>query len=195
MRKQWVGLVLGVAALIIGASAQASLITYDLRGHGGNLGNSEWFSSDGVSMRAVAVREYGSSWYRSADLYQTRRGLGVRSGGSDSSQIDGYGRDEGIVFAFNRSMTLTDAWFGSLGSSDDWNLSVYDGGSWHDVLDDERRLNGDFSGSAFQFWADHHDDDFYISGLRFHAAVPEPGTLLLMGLGLAAVGLSRRASK
>ena len=194
MNKQWVGLLTGLVTLIFSVGASAGLITYDLRGYVGSLDNTETFLSNGVEMTAIAQTKRNGSWRARGDLFQTRRGLGVYTGGFDSTQIDGWGRDEAIVFRFDSVVTLTDASFGSMRFFDDFNLAVYDKNGWTEVLEDKRSLTDDYSGSRFRFWADSILDDFYVGDLTFRAEVPEPATLLLMGLGIAAVGISRRSS-
>lgn len=194
MKKKIVGWLSGVAALVLATSASAALVTFDLRGNNGNIGNPYTFSSGGHDMTARAQVASGSGWSTSRNLYQTSNGLGVYGGWLDSTQIDGNGADESIRFSFGSSVTLVSAWLGSLGGNDDFNLAVYNNG-WTTVLDDATSLGGSYTGTHFRFWADHSSDDFYVRGLRFDiAAVPEPATLALLGLGIIAVGISRRQS-
>lgn len=201
MKKKLVGWLATVVTLVgVSASASAALVTFDLRGNGGSLGNAYTFSSDGYDMTARAQEERNSGWVNSRSVYQTNSGLGVKGKRegyfSDSGQVDGWGRDEALVFSFDSSVNLQRARFGSLGYFDDFNLAVYNNG-WSTVQEDAKSVcYSCYTGTAFRFWADSFEDDFFIAKLRFDIpkAVPEPATLALLCLGVLAVGVSRRTS-
>jgi len=184
----------------ISASANATLVTFNLNGNGGSLGNAYTFSSDGYDMTARAQEEVDSGWINRRNVYQTRYGLGVKGrsewGYRDSGQVDGWGRDEALMFSFDSSVSLETARFGSLGFRDDFNLAVYNNG-WLTVQEDSKSVcYSCYTGTAFRFWADSYEDDFFIKQLKFDipTAVPEPATLALLCLGVLAVGVSRRTS-
>ena len=184
----------------ISASANATLVTFDLTGNGRSLGNTYTFSQDGFDMTARAQEEVDSGWINRRSVYQTRYGLGVKGrrehGYQDSGQVDGWGRDEALMFSFDSSVSLETARFGSLRFRDDFNLAVYNNG-WLTVQEDSRKVcYSCYTGTAFRFWADSYEDDFFIKQLKFDipTAVPEPATLALLCLGVLAVGVSRRTS-
>ena len=184
----------------ISASANATLVTFNLNGNGGSLGNAYPFSSDGYDMTARAQEEVDSGWINRRNVYQTRYGLGVKGRREwdyrDSGQVDGWGRDEALMFSFDSSVSLETARFGSLGFRDDFNLAVYNNG-WLTVQEDSKSVcYSCYTGTAFRFWADSFEDDFFIKQLKFDipTAVPEPATLALLCLGVLAVGVSRRTS-
>ena len=184
----------------ISVSANATLVTFDLRGNGGSLGNAYTFSSDGYDMTTRAQEEVDSGWINRRSVYQTNRGLGVKGrkewGHRDSGQVDGWGRDEALMFSFDSSVSLETANFGSLNRRDDFNLAIYNNG-WSTVQEDSKKVcYSCYTGTAFRFWADSYEDDFFIKQLKFDipTAVPEPATLALLCLGVLAVGVSRRTS-
>ena len=67
-----------VAVAGLSASANATLVTFNLNGDGGRLGNAYTFSSDGYDMTARAQEEVDTGWINRRNVYQTNRGLGVK---------------------------------------------------------------------------------------------------------------------
>jgi len=133
---------------------------------------------------------------------------------SDGNNLDGGDAgvsndlDEGILFTFDRLVSLDYINFDFFTSSDDFNLTV-DGANTSIVVDynadsianplvtdvlnqfDEYRFNG-IVGTSFLFWADGDSDSFRIDRLEV-SAVPVPAAAWLFGSALLGMfGFSRR---
>jgi len=129
--------------------------------------------------------------------------------GGDSHSIDGGSShnpadpDEGLLFVFDQVVRLSYINFDGFGSGDDFNLTVDGNLMLHDFgahdssplassafgQHDEFNFSN-ISGEEFLFWADGNSDSFRID--RMIVNVPEPTSLLLLGIGLISFGFSRR---
>ena len=197
---------LAAAAMVVSTAASAAMITFDLRGSGGNLGGHEQFTAGGVTMDAYSLTRSGG-WNYGANLRQTSSGLGVKNNIFDSSSVDGFGTDEGIEFSFGYGVKLTGLDLSGFNPGfidfDDYWLDVYNGGSWTNVLSsaESENLGAGYYGSKFRITARGSNDDFRVAKLTIHherdqgpgpVAASEPATLALLGLGALALGFSRR---
>ncbi len=130
-------------------------------------------------------------------LSNSKDAFGVVSFIGDGENLDGGNTgddtdpDEGLLFSFSELVSLSDIFFKSFGSSDDYNLMV-DGIDIFSDKDDSYDF-GSIIGQEFLVWADGSSDAFYVSGLEV-SAVPEPSIVALFGLGLLGMGFTRRKS-
>ena len=145
-------------------------------------------------------------------VYNGSSGLGVVSSPFDGEHLDGGSSgdflddpDEGLLFLFSETVNLFDIGIGSLGSDDDFNLSIveltFPFFTTNDVIVDQgrpandREVNFDFGngfqGSAFLVWVDGNDDDIRIRDIS--VTVPEPhGLALLLTAGMGMLLVRRR---
>ena len=201
-----------VALLAAPLAAQAATVTYDLRGDGSagyTSGSITVTGSDGSTVDAGASN---SSDDLTSYILSGPIGLFVCTGSGaptghcgagygDQPHADGVGANETVTLDFgHRLMRLVSATF-YLGASGRSLSGNFDLGVDGNTVDDEMTLSTlvsflgldalSHTGSTFSFSADGDNDWFKLTSITVKE-VPLPGTLGLLGLGLAALGMRRR---
>jgi len=199
MKKLIFGIGIMVIMVAMAQSAQAmNIISYNFGGGPGTNSASKAFTTSGVTTTATATWDGFSN---AGLVNHGTSGLGVwNTGGSDSNNIDGDGRNDYLHMTFGSMTTLRGLYLSHDDSNDFYDLyvdgtKVINNASAHGDWDDF--ATGLYQGFTFTIRADGSSDDYTLYGMRIENPVPEPTTVLLMSIGIAGLigGAARRKLK
>ena len=180
------------AAVVLAATLPAMAQAADFNLTGGSvLGDTTataTFSSGGIGLNITA-----NSGGSALDVVLLSNGVGVKASALDV--FPGIGNNEFLTLTFSQAVNLTSLRLAEWDSPDDAILS-WAGGSRTLVGDgivstDTENLSG-VVGQVFTLTGTSLGTTFRLNGLTAVAAVPEPSTYALMGLGLVGIAAVRR---
>lgn len=178
---------IAVASLIAANAANAA----DFNFAGGGSGSTAFlgFSSGGIGL---TVNVTGYTPGSNLDVTVSGNGLGVNAGLLD---FPGIGNNESLTLTFSQVVNLTSLRLAEWDIPDRATLS-WSGGSINLVGDglvstDIEALNNAVS-NVFTLKGASTFTTFRLNGLTAVAAVPEPSTYAMMGLGLVGIGMVAR---
>ena len=183
------------AAVVLAATLPAMAQAADFNLSGGSLLGettaTATFSSGGIGLNITA-----NSGGSSLDVVRLNDGIGVDTGGQDS---EGIGNGDFLTLTFSQAVNLSSLKVAWWDSTDRATLS-WAGGSVNltgapldlNVLGTDTLNLSNVVGTVFKLQGTSALTTFRLNGLTAVAAVPEPSTYALMGLGLVGIAAVRR---
>ena len=172
-----------LAAVVLAATLPTMALAADFNLSGGSgTTATATFSSGGIGLNVTS----------SSNVSFNSNGLGAKDGFLDAS---GIGNNEFLTLTFSQAVNLTSLRLAEWDIPDNATLS-WAGGSRNLVGDgivstDTETLSG-VVGTVFKLQGTSALTTFRLNGLTAVAAVPEPSTYALMGLGLVGIAAVRR---
>jgi hypothetical protein len=176
------------AAVVVAAAlpAMAQAADFNLTGGSGTTSTAT-FSSGGIGLNVTAWSNDGQE-----DVTFSGGGLGVSTGFFD---LPGIGNNESLTLSFSKVVNLTSLRLAEWDIPDDATLS-WAGGSRNlvgdGIVSTDTETLSNVVGQVFTLTGKSGLSTFRLNGLTAVAAVPEPSTYALMGLGLAGIAAVRR---
>jgi hypothetical protein len=183
------------AAVVLAATVPAMAQAADFNLSGGSLLGettaTATFSSGGIGLNITA-----NSGGSSLDVVRLNDGIGVDTGVMDS---EGIGNGDFLTLTFSQAVNLSSLKVAWWDSTDRATLS-WAGGSVNltgapldlNVLGTDTLNLSNVVGTVFKLQGTSALTTFHLNGLTAVAAVPEPSTYALMGLGLVGIAAVRR---
>jgi len=203
-----------VFVLCLYVSGTASAAVFDFSGSLGTADSMEFFQ-DGVGLRVMGLA--GST---AVLVHQDEDGLGVtyegdRASYTSASQVDGRDELESLILTFSAPVSFSSVTFSLVGSNDQFSLLVDDLLLFEGDIPSGRTkgFSANNTGQVFTFGTGEDDDDYKVKGVEVglmgesdpevepgsdpmpDAVVPEPTSMILMGIGLAGAAFRRRRIK
>ena len=183
------------AAVVLAATVPAMAQAADFNLSGGSLLGettaTATFSSGGIGLNITA-----NSGGSSLDVVRLNDGIGVDTGALD---LEGIGNGDFLTLTFSQAVNLSSLKVAGWNSADRATLS-WEGGSVNltgapldlNILGTDTLNLSNVVGTVFKLQGTSALTTFRLNGLTAVAAVPEPSTYALMGLGLLGIAAVRR---
>jgi len=113
-----------VGVLATGANAATIHEVFHLGGHAGVAPSHEYTSGD-LTLTVTAFKHNKGDLKKQIDVGQWSTGLGAQFKGDKDHKVDGRGRDEMLIFSFNREVTLNFVGVSYFDHDDDVEIASY----------------------------------------------------------------------
>jgi hypothetical protein len=194
-----------VMAALTSTAAFAATITFDFSGANSGWQNSLQYTAPNLNLAVTGgVYPNGYNITGSAQVSSTsNKGLGVKSSNGDSSEIDGSGNNDAVIFSFSQGVTLNSITFSGVANNPSEYFDLFTSNSGTPALTylDLKAIptytfSSPLTASVFGVGAYYSNSSYYVSAITATypdipgVPLPAAGWALLAGVG--ALGLLRR---